>query len=117
MLGEVLQGHHHSPPQYTVLSERGPPHRKEFTVTCTIILRQEQVERVGEGSTKKIAESNAAKNMLTFLQDNDTGPLLLTLPPFISPQSGGPPTLSDDGPTKVSGGGGGPAQVSTGIIY
>ncbi len=110
MLGELLQGDHHSPPQYTVLSERGPPHRKEFTVTCTIILGQEKVESVGEGSTKKIAESNAAKNMLTFLQDNDSGPLPPTLPPFISPQteSGGPPTLS---------GGGGPTQVSTGIIY
>ncbi len=117
-LGELLQADHHPTPQYTVSSERGPPHRKEFTVKCTIVLGQKQVEQVGEGSTKKIAESNAAKNMLTFLQDGGGSTQVSGGPLFPHLFHSIPLQVSDGGSTQVSGGGsiqvsdGGSIQVS-----
>uniref|UniRef100_A0A3P8UQ99 Protein kinase, interferon-inducible double stranded RNA dependent activator n=1 Tax=Cynoglossus semilaevis TaxID=244447 RepID=A0A3P8UQ99_CYNSE len=51
-------------PEYTVLSESGPPHKREFTVTC----RLESLTEKAIGSTKKRAKKMAAEKMIATLQ-------------------------------------------------
>lgn len=48
-------------PLYTVLEEKGPEHKKMFKVQVS---NKEKVLAVGTGSSKKMAEEQAAKNAL-----------------------------------------------------
>ncbi|KAM4730973.1 interferon-inducible double-stranded RNA-dependent protein kinase activator A homolog isoform 2-T5 [Anableps anableps] len=51
-------------PEYIVLTETGPPHRKEFTIIC----RLESLTEQGVGNTKKAAKKEAAEKMVAKLQ-------------------------------------------------
>ncbi|MBN3326390.1 PRKAA kinase, partial [Atractosteus spatula] len=51
-------------PEYSVSVEAGPPHKKEFTVTCKV----EAFTEMGTGSSKKVAKRIAAEKMLAKLQ-------------------------------------------------
>lgn len=51
-------------PEYTVVTEAGPPHKKEFTVTC----RMESLSEKATGNSKKSAKKAAAEKMVAKLQ-------------------------------------------------
>ncbi|XP_068428552.1 interferon-inducible double-stranded RNA-dependent protein kinase activator A homolog isoform X2 [Clinocottus analis] len=51
-------------PEYTVLMEAGPPHKREFTVTC----RLESLSEKSVGNSKKGAKKAAAEKMVLKLQ-------------------------------------------------
>ncbi|XP_035995229.1 interferon-inducible double-stranded RNA-dependent protein kinase activator A homolog [Fundulus heteroclitus] len=51
-------------PEYIVLTEVGPPHRKEFTIICKL----ESLTEQGVGNTKKAAKKEAAEKMVAKLQ-------------------------------------------------
>lgn len=51
-------------PEYTLLMEAGPPHKREFTVTC----RMESLSEKALGNSKKAAKKAAAEKMLAKLQ-------------------------------------------------
>ncbi|XP_028291959.1 interferon-inducible double-stranded RNA-dependent protein kinase activator A homolog [Gouania willdenowi] len=51
-------------PEYTVLIEAGPPHKREFTVTCRI----ESLSENAVGGSKKAAKKAAAEKMVAKLQ-------------------------------------------------
>ncbi|XP_040058517.2 interferon-inducible double-stranded RNA-dependent protein kinase activator A homolog isoform X1 [Gasterosteus aculeatus] len=51
-------------PEYTVLMEAGPPHKREFTVTC----RMESLSEKAAGNSKKAAKKAAAEKMVSKLQ-------------------------------------------------
>lgn len=51
-------------PEYIILTETGPPHRKEFTIIC----RLESLTEQGVGNTKKAAKKEAAEKMVAKLQ-------------------------------------------------
>lgn len=51
-------------PEYTVLSEAGPPHKREFTVTCQL----ESLSEKAVGNSKKAAKKTAAEKMVAKLQ-------------------------------------------------
>lgn len=56
-------------PEYKLVSETGPAHKRQFTVKCCVHLSQDcPLEQEGSGSSKKLAEAEAAKNMIAFLQ-------------------------------------------------
>lgn len=52
-------------PEYTVQMEAGPPHKREFTVTC----RMESLTETAIGNSKKAAKKAAAENMVAKLQN------------------------------------------------
>ncbi|XP_055734649.1 interferon-inducible double-stranded RNA-dependent protein kinase activator A homolog [Salvelinus fontinalis] len=52
-------------PEYTVLMEAGPPHKREFTVTC----RMESLTETAMGNSKKVAKKAAAEKMVAKLQN------------------------------------------------
>ncbi|KAG7467613.1 interferon-inducible double-stranded RNA-dependent protein kinase activator A [Solea senegalensis] len=51
-------------PEYTILMEAGPPHKREFTVTC----RMESLSEKAVGNSKKMAKKAAAEKMVAKLQ-------------------------------------------------
>lgn len=51
-------------PEYTVLMEAGPPHKREFTVTC----RMESLSEKAVGNSKKAAKKAAAEKIVAKLQ-------------------------------------------------
>ncbi|KAM9347830.1 interferon-inducible double-stranded RNA-dependent protein kinase activator A homolog [Symphorus nematophorus] len=51
-------------PEYSVLMEAGPPHKREFTVTC----RMESLSEKAVGNSKKAAKKAAAEKMVAKLQ-------------------------------------------------
>uniref|UniRef100_A0A3P8P5I2 DRBM domain-containing protein n=1 Tax=Astatotilapia calliptera TaxID=8154 RepID=A0A3P8P5I2_ASTCA len=51
-------------PEYTVLTEAGPPHKREFTVIC----RLESLSEKGVGNSKKAAKKVAAEKIVAKLQ-------------------------------------------------
>lgn len=63
-LQEVSQRDHRLMPRYEVVDERGPDHAKVFTVA--VFLGDEEVAR-GDGSSKKLAEQQAARRALRTL--------------------------------------------------
>ncbi len=69
-LQEFIQKQGFPPPEYKVISEQGPQHRKTFVVEVKIegpvLLRQ-----IGEGRSKKEAMSNAAKNVWESLRGKE----------------------------------------------
>jgi ribonuclease III len=65
-LQEILQAKSPEPPQYQLVSVRGPDHDRIFE--CAVFYRGEELGR-GSGKSKKEAESLAALNALTSLRD------------------------------------------------
>ncbi|XP_051937662.1 interferon-inducible double-stranded RNA-dependent protein kinase activator A homolog isoform X2 [Hippocampus zosterae] len=51
-------------PEYTMLMETGPPHRREFTMTCAM----ESLSETAAASSKKAAKKAAAEKMVAKLQ-------------------------------------------------
>jgi ribonuclease III len=65
-LQEVMQSEHGHTPQYRVLQEEGPDHDKTFTVG--VFMDKEQLG-AGNGSSKQIAQQEAAQNALAILAE------------------------------------------------
>ncbi len=63
-LQELLQGRGEGLPEYRVLAEEGPGHRRRFRVMCRI---QERDVAEGEGPSKKAAQQDAATKALKIL--------------------------------------------------
>jgi ribonuclease-3 len=70
-LQEALQGLGMPQPSYVLVQEAGPEHSKTFTVEARLNMKEKkgQAEFVGraQGSTKKTAEQDAARQLLTYL--------------------------------------------------
>jgi ribonuclease III len=68
-LQEKLQATGRPQPQYVLVKERGPEHNKTFTVEARLQSAGSKSEFVGraEGSTKKNAEQDAARQVLEYL--------------------------------------------------
>jgi ribonuclease-3 len=68
-LQEAVQGLGLPQPAYVLVEEAGPEHSKTFTVEARLHPRNGKTEFVGraQGSTKKTAEQDAARQLLTFL--------------------------------------------------
>lgn len=67
-LQEVLQAQSRPLPVYEVLSESGPPHKREFVVRCSLSDAAEATQ--ANGSSRRIAQQRAAAMMLEKLQEN-----------------------------------------------
>ena len=67
-LQEYLQAARRTPPRYSVAGERGPEHRKMFTVEVRV---GKQLIARAEGPTKKTAEQEAARNALLHFREVD----------------------------------------------
>ena len=70
-LQEALQGLGMAQPSYVLVQEAGPEHSKTFTVEVHLNAKngEERADFVGraEGSTKKTAEQDAARQLLSYL--------------------------------------------------
>jgi ribonuclease-3 len=69
-LQEAVQGLGLPQPSYVLVQEAGPEHSKTFTVEARLNTKNgKETEFVGraQGSTKKTAEQDAARQLLTFL--------------------------------------------------
>ncbi|MES2682104.1 MAG: ribonuclease III [Pseudomonadota bacterium] len=66
-LQEVLQGDGRPLPEYRVLSEHGPPHRRVFQVACKLL--DAPFETESGGTSRKQAEQDAARLMFEKLKD------------------------------------------------
>ena len=64
-LQEWLQGHGYSLPEYTMLSEEGPPHRKVFLMQC--VSESVGFKVTGKSSSRRKAEQLAALAALDFV--------------------------------------------------
>jgi len=62
-LQEYAQGKLKTRPAYEIVEERGPEHRKEFTVRCSLAGKT----ATGRGRSKKEAQQEAARKMLEIL--------------------------------------------------
>jgi ribonuclease-3 len=60
VLGELTQAGSQGRPNYKVIAEDGPPHRKTFTVSVTV----GDLSGEGKGPSKKEAEERAAEDLL-----------------------------------------------------
>jgi len=67
-LQEWLQGQAHSLPQYELLSDEGPPHKKHFMVQC--IAQSAGIKVTGEGGSRRKAEQAAAAAALAVITAN-----------------------------------------------
>lgn len=65
-LQEFLQADSRPLPEYTVLREEGPAHRRHFSVRCRLGDSGDQVE--ADGGSRRNAEQQAAERMLAQLQ-------------------------------------------------
>jgi len=66
-LQEWLQGRGHRLPEYCLVSEGGPPHKKHFVVQCAQTVTGIKV--TGEGSSRQKAEQAAAAAALEFITE------------------------------------------------
>lgn len=66
-LQELIQATHKALPIYTITTETGPEHKKEFIISVSYNKKQ---LGTGKGTSKKEAEEQAAKNALEFLKKN-----------------------------------------------
>jgi ribonuclease-3 len=64
-LQEFLQAKKVSLPSYTILDVSGDPHAQHFKVECAVIDLQKK--SLGEGNSRRKAEQDAARNMLSDL--------------------------------------------------
>ena len=67
-LQEWLQGHGYSLPEYTVLTDDGPPHRKIFLVEC--VSQAAGIKVTGKSSSRRKAEQIAALAALDIIAEN-----------------------------------------------
>src|SRR5207245_10566327 len=76
-LQEALQGLGLPQPSYVLVQEAGPEHSKTFTVEARLNMKegkgQEQFVGRAQGSTKKTAEQDAARQLLTYLASRTKG--------------------------------------------
>ena len=81
-LQEKLQAIGRPQPSYVLVQERGPEHSKTFTVEARLpgTANHERIEFVGrsEGTTKKNAEQEAAKQLLKYLEALPAAPASLS---------------------------------------
>ncbi|HEY7509994.1 MAG TPA: ribonuclease III [Vicinamibacteria bacterium] len=70
-LQELLQARGEAVPEYVVLAEEGPSHRREFRVECRVNGR---ALSEATGSSKKTAQQEAARRALEALSAADQGP-------------------------------------------
>jgi ribonuclease-3 len=68
-LQEYVQKKYKERPVYEVIDERGPDHRKEFTVKLIINGREVST---GQGTSKRLAETNAARASLKRIEDGES---------------------------------------------
>lgn len=66
-LQEWLQGHGHPLPEYSVLTEEGPPHRKQFLVEC--VSKATGTRVTGKSSSRRKAEQIAALAALDLITE------------------------------------------------
>jgi len=66
-LQEWLQGRSFSLPEYTVLSDEGPPHKKSFLVQCT--QKSVGIKVTGKGGSRQKAEQDAAAAALDTIAE------------------------------------------------
>jgi ribonuclease-3 len=66
-LQECLQGQSRPLPHYAVLSESGPPHRREFVVRCSLEDAADTTQAAGP--SRRLAQQRAAEMMLTRLAE------------------------------------------------
>jgi ribonuclease-3 len=68
-LQEAVQSLGLPQPAYVLVEEAGPEHSKTFTVEARLNTKDKDADFVGraKGSTKKTAEQDAARQVLTFL--------------------------------------------------
>ena len=69
-LQEWLQALARPLPRYEILSESGPPHRREFVVRCTLSDSADEVE--AKGLSRRLAEQRAAEQMLQAINSKVT---------------------------------------------
>ncbi|MGA9572860.1 MAG: ribonuclease III, partial [Lysobacterales bacterium] len=67
-LQEWLQGRGYALPEYHLLSDEGPPHRKKFLVQC--VSREAAVSVTGKSSSRRKAEQVAALAALDLIAKN-----------------------------------------------
>ena len=67
-LQEWLQGYGHSLPEYSLLSETGPPHKKHFVVQC--YAESVGIKVTGKGGSRQKAEQAAATAALDFIAES-----------------------------------------------
>jgi ribonuclease III len=75
-LQEKLQAASRPQPAYVLVKESGPEHQKTFTIEARLLaLEDGQVEFIGraQGSTKKNAEQDAARQVLEYLASTESG--------------------------------------------
>jgi ribonuclease III len=84
-LQEAVQSLGLPQPSYVLVEEAGPEHSKTFTVEARLLTRDNKsVEFAGraQGSTKKTAEQDAARQLLTFLASRPkAGEVKVAAPP------------------------------------
>ena len=67
-LQEWLQGHGYALPEYTVLTDEGPAHKKKFLVQC--VGKEVGFSVTGKGGSRRKAEQAAATVALDFIANN-----------------------------------------------
>lgn len=68
-LQELLQGRRQKLPQYRVVATRGAAHKQTFEVECSVDSPVGEPKRAtGSGSSRRIAEQQAAEHMLELLK-------------------------------------------------
>src|SRR2546423_4625088 len=75
-LQEKLQATNRPQPVYVMVKESGPEHQKTFTIEARLLAMEDgQVEFIGraQGSTKKTAEQDAARQVLEHLATKENG--------------------------------------------
>ena len=67
ILQEIVQGRSDGPLTYVLISESGPDHAKEYTISARI---GDQIYGEGKGHTKKAAEQEAAYQTILLLKEH-----------------------------------------------
>ncbi|XP_047527312.1 double-stranded RNA-binding protein Staufen homolog 2 isoform X2 [Vanessa atalanta] len=107
--------------QFTVKSERGPPHMRVFVTACTV----GEMETEGEGNGKKVSKRRAAERMLEEMRRRWPPALLRARPPADrrrhAPTKKKPRNLIKEGgsstvPAAGSDGGGGPCAATAAAV-
>jgi ribonuclease-3 len=66
-LQEWLQGHGYSLPEYSVISDKGPPHQKQFVVEC--VAEVAGIKVTGKGASRQKAQQDAAAAALEIIAE------------------------------------------------
>ncbi|MCY3756820.1 MAG: ribonuclease III [Acidobacteria bacterium] len=79
-LQEKLHSLRQAPPEYSIIDESGPGHRRQFSVRLTI--GGEPAAR-GQGATKKSAEQDAARQVLERVEPQPTSGAFCKIPQVV----------------------------------